>query len=43
MTPVDTAKQLLEFGMSTTEVAAASGLPESVVAALANLNATTPF
>ena len=36
-TPVDTAKQLLAAGMSTADVAAASGLPETVVAALANL------
>jgi len=42
-TPVDTARELLTLGMSTTDVATASGLPESVVAALANLNATTPF
>jgi len=42
-TPVDTARELLALGMSTQEVAIASGLPESVVAALANLNATTPF
>ena len=40
-TPVDTAKQLLAAGLSTQEVAAASGLPETVVAALANLPA--PF
>ena len=40
-TPVDTAKQLLAAGLSTQEVAAASGLPETVVAALANL--TAPF
>ena len=40
-TPVDTAKQLLALGMSTQEVATASGLPETVVAALANL--TAPF
>jgi hypothetical protein len=40
-TPVDTAKQLLAAGVSTQEVAAASGLPETVVAALANLPA--PF
>jgi len=40
-TPVDTAKELLALGMSTQEVAAASGLPETVVAALANLPA--PF
>ena len=40
-TPVDTAKQLLALGMSTQEVATASGLPETVVAALANM--TTPF
>ena len=40
-TPVDTAKQLLALGMSTQEVATASGLPETVVAALANI--TTPF
>jgi hypothetical protein len=39
--PVDTAKQLLAAGLSTQEVAAASGLPETVVAALANL--TPPF
>ena len=39
--PVDTAKELLALGMSTQEVAAASGLPETVVAALANLPA--PF
>ena len=36
-TPVDTAKQLLAAGLSTQDVAAASGLPETVVAALANL------
>lgn len=36
-TPVDTAKQLLAAGLSTADVAAASGLPETVVAALANL------
>lgn len=41
-TPVDTAKQLLALGMSTQEVATASGLPETVVAALANLTAA-PF
>lgn len=35
--PVDTARQLLAAGMSTADVAAASGLPETVVAALANL------
>ena len=40
-TPVDTAKQLLALGMSTQEVATASGLPETVVAALANI--TAPF
>jgi len=40
-TPVDTAKELLALGMSTQDVAAASGLPETVVAALANL--TAPF
>lgn len=40
-TPVDTAKQLLAAGLSTQDVAAASGLPETVVAALANL--TPPF
>ena len=40
-TPVDTAKQLLALGMSTQEVAAASGLPETVVAALSNM--TAPF
>jgi len=40
-TPVDTAKELLALGMSTQDVAAASGLPETVVAALANLPA--PF
>jgi hypothetical protein len=40
---VDTARELLALGMSTHEVAAASGLPESVVAALANLGATTQF
>jgi hypothetical protein len=40
-TPVDTAKELLALGMSTPEVAKASGLPETVVAALANL--TAPF
>ena len=39
--PVDTAKELLALGMSTQEVATASGLPETVVAALANL--TAPF
>jgi hypothetical protein len=39
--PVDTAKQLLALGMSTQEVATASGLPETVVAALANM--TAPF
>jgi len=42
-TPVDTARELLALGMTTQEVATASGLPESVVAALANLGATTPF
>jgi hypothetical protein len=42
-TPVDTARELLALGMSTTDVATASGLPESVVSALANLGATTPF
>ena len=41
--PVETAKQLLAAGLSTQEVATASGLPESVVAALANLGATAPF
>ena len=40
-TPVDTAKMLLAAGLSTQEVAAASGLPETVVAALANM--TAPF
>jgi hypothetical protein len=40
-TPVDTAKELLALGMSTQDVAAASGLPETVVAALANM--TAPF
>ena len=40
-TAVDTAKQLLAAGLSTQEVATASGLPETVVAALANL--TPPF
>ena len=40
-TPVDTAKELLALGVSTQDVAAASGLPETVVAALANL--TAPF
>jgi len=40
-TPVDTAKELLALGMSTQDVAAASGLPETVVAALANMSA--PF
>ena len=39
--PVETAKQLLAAGMSTQEVATASGLPETVVAALANM--TAPF
>ena len=39
--PVDTAKQLLAAGLSTQEVATASGLPETVVAALANI--TAPF
>jgi hypothetical protein len=38
---VETAKQLLAAGLSTQEVATASGLPETVVAALANL--TAPF
>ena len=38
-TPIDTAKQLLALGMSTQDVAAASGLPETVVAALANMTA----
>ena len=42
-TPVDTARELLNLGMTTQEVAIASGLPESVVAALANLGATAPF
>ena len=42
-TPVDTARELLALGMTTQEVAIASGLPESVVAALANLGATAPF
>ena len=42
-TPVDTARELLALGMSTQEVSTASGLPESVVAALANLGATAPF
>jgi len=41
LTPIDTAKELLALGMSTQDVAAASGLPETVVAALANL--TAPF
>ena len=40
-TTVDTAKQLIAAGLSTQEVAAASGLPETVVAALANM--TAPF
>ena len=40
-TPVDTARELLALGMSTQEVANASGLPETVVAALANMVA--PF
>jgi hypothetical protein len=35
--PVETAKQLLAAGLSTQEAAAASGLPETVVAALANI------
>ena len=39
--PVETAKQLLAAGLSTQEVATASGLPETVVAALANM--TAPF
>ena len=39
--PVETAKQLLAAGLSTQEVATASGLPETVVAALANI--TAPF
>ena len=39
--PVETAKQLLAAGLSTQDVAAASGLPETVVAALANM--TAPF
>lgn len=34
--PVDLAKQLLEAGLSTAEVATASGLPEPTVAALKN-------
>ena len=42
-TPVDTARELLALGMTTQEVATASGLPESVVAALANLGATARF
>ena len=42
-TPVETARELLALGMTTHEVAIASGLPESVVAALANLGATAPF
>ena len=42
-TPVETARELLALGMTTQEVATASGLPESVVAALANLGATAPF
>ena len=42
-TPVDTARELLNLGMTTQEVATASGLPESVVAAIANLGATAPF
>ena len=37
--PVETAKQLLAAGLSTQEVATASGLPETVVAALANMTA----
>ena len=37
--PFQTAKELLALGMSTQEVATASGLPETVVAALANLTA----
>jgi hypothetical protein len=39
--PVEAAKQLLAAGLSTQEVATASGLPETVVAALANM--TAPF
>jgi hypothetical protein len=39
--PVETAKQLLAAGLSTQEAATASGLPETVVAALANM--TAPF
>ena len=39
--PVETAKQLLAAGLTTQEVATASGLPDTVVAALANL--TAPF
>ena len=39
--PVETAKQLLAAGLSTQEVATASGLPETVVAAIANM--TAPF
>ena len=35
--PVETAKQLLAAGMSTADVAKASGLPETIVAALANI------
>ena len=42
-TPVDTARELLALGMTTYEVSFASGLPESVVAALANLGATARF
>ena len=42
-TPVETARELLALGMTTQDVAIASGLPESVVAALANLGATAPF
>ena len=41
-TPVDTARELLALGMTTPEVAKASGLPETVVAALANMTAA-PF
>ena len=39
--PVETAKQLLAAGLTTQEAATASGLPETVVAALANM--TAPF
>lgn len=40
-TPIEQARSLLALGVSSSEVAAATGLPEAVVAALGNI--TPPF